>query len=136
MMDRIASAMRNLREGLLIAWEPGGHAIIQSGYWVRPGRTYLFHFRSHSCEIDVCGFVRYSHLLSGLLRRFEIGLEVGYLSQHDGKRFTDLQLSTPGAVRVIGRPRLIGMNWAGQVEWHPTTDSERTANAAPLPAEA
>lgn len=129
MMNSIASAMRNLREGLLIAWDPGGRAIIQSGFWVRPGRTYVFRIRSLTCEIDVCGFVKYSHMLSGLLRRFEIGLEIGDFLPNGGRRFTDLELSTPGAIRVIGRPRLVGVNWAGQPGWRPNPDAAKSAGA-------
>ncbi len=103
MLTSGTGAVREANDGVLIS-SSTGRVIIQSSFWVRPGRVYAFRFQNQFFEVAVSAFVRYSHLLSGSRRQFEIGLEFDDASD-SGERLANLQHSIQGTVRLIGRPK-------------------------------
>ena len=92
-------------EGTLAVCLSDGEAILESARPLRPGSTYLLCFGMRFSRLVVRAFVRYSHLMPGSPRRFEIGLT--FPSNIDGERLAALNRSSVAPLRLHGYPRLV-----------------------------
>jgi hypothetical protein len=81
-------------------------AVLRCSYPLRPGGLYRVVFATGSGRVEIVAHVRYSRLLPGSPKSFEIALDIP-ASTADIDRLANLEEAPSEAIRVVGRPALV-----------------------------